>query len=190
MNSQLREVINVLAEVVDAKDKYTIGHSQAVATKAKVVGHCLGLDSQQLDKLEVAAFMHDLGKIGIPDIILAKPDKLSREEFNVVKKHPVLTRKILEPLNSLSNHVILGAIHHHERLNGTGYPFGLANGQISKFGRIIAVVDVFDALTSDRPYRNALSERESLRIVWNGAGELYDFDVVHCLIKSVDNGLI
>lgn len=182
--------MNVLAEIIDTKDRYTIGHSRMVAARAKVVGHCLGLDSQQLDELETAAFMHDLGKIGIPDSILTKPGKLSREEFDVVKEHPVLTHKILEPINSLSNHVILGAIYHHERLNGSGYPFGLVNGQISKFGRIIAVVDVFDALTSDRPYRNALSKGESLRIIWNGAGKMYDYDVVHCLIKSVDNGLI
>jgi len=142
--------VKALAAAIDAKDAYTHGHSFRVAKFSLAIGNKLNLNDKALADLEVAAYMHDLGKIGIPEEILGKPGKLTTEEFNEVKRHPVLTSKILEPIK-LPDFIVEGAVLHHERLDGSGYPFGLKGQKIPLFARIIAVADVFDALTSSRP---------------------------------------
>lgn len=169
--------VKALAAAIDAKDEYTHGHSFRVAKYALTIGQRLQIDSKKLNDLEIAAYMHDLGKIGISEAILGKPGKLTVEEYSEIKRHPEFTDKILQPIQ-LPAFIVDAAVQHHERLDGTGYPLGLTGTKISFFARIIAVADVFDALTSKRPYRDALSVEDSLRILCNGIDTKFDCDVV------------
>lgn len=176
--------VKALAAAIDAKDEYTHGHSFRVAKYALAIGEQLRLDSQQLNDLEIAGYMHDLGKIGISELILGKPGKLTCEEFRLIQKHPVFTDKILQPIK-LPIRILEGAIQHHERMDGSGYPGGLAGADISQFGRIIAVADVFDALTSKRPYRDAMPVEESLRTLCAGMDTLFDREMIIAFISAL-----
>ncbi len=176
--------VKALAAAIDAKDEYTHGHSFRVAKYALAIGGQLEIDSQQLNDLEIAGYMHDLGKIGISELILSKPGKLTSEEFRLIQKHPVFTDKILQPIK-LPVRILEGAIQHHERMDGTGYPCGLAGTNISLFGRIIAVADVFDALTSKRPYRDAMPVEEALRTLCDGIDSLFDREMVIAFISAL-----
>jgi HD-GYP domain-containing protein (c-di-GMP phosphodiesterase class II) len=128
--------------------------------------------------------MHDLGKIGISELILSKPGKLTSEEFCLIQKHPVFTDKILQPIK-LPVRILEGATQHHERMDGSGYPAGLMGTEISLFGRIIAVADVFDALTSKRPYREAMPVEKALRILCEGIDTLFDREMVIAVISAL-----
>jgi len=176
--------VKALAAAIDAKDEYTHGHSFRVAKYAMAIGGQLGIDNQQLNDLEIAGYMHDLGKIGISEVILGKPGKLTSEEFRLVQEHPVFTDKILQPIK-LPIHIVEGATQHHERMDGTGYPQGLVGTNISLFGRIIAVADVFDALTSKRPYREALPVEAALRTLCDGIDSLFDREMILAFISAL-----
>jgi HD-GYP domain-containing protein (c-di-GMP phosphodiesterase class II) len=176
--------VKALAAAIDAKDEYTHGHSFRVAKYSLAIGAELGIDSQQLNDLEIAGYMHDLGKIGISELILSKPGKLTTEEFALIQKHPVFTDKILQPIK-LPARIIEGASQHHERMDGSGYPGGLAGAEISRFGRIIAVADVFDALTSKRTYRDAMPVEEALRILCDGIDTLFDREMIIAFISAM-----
>ncbi|HIJ91147.1 MAG: HD-GYP domain-containing protein [Desulfobulbaceae bacterium] len=176
--------VKALAAAIDAKDEYTHGHSFRVAKYALAIGEELGIDKHQLNDLEIAAYMHDLGKIGISELILGKPGKLTSEEFCLIQKHPVFTDKILQPIK-LPARILEGAIQHHERMDGSGYPLGLAGTNISLFGRIIAVADVFDALTSKRPYREALPVEDALKTLCDGIDSLFDREMIIAFIAAL-----
>ncbi|MFH1020697.1 MAG: HD-GYP domain-containing protein [Pseudomonadota bacterium] len=176
--------VKALAAAIDAKDEYTHGHSFRVAKYALAIGGQLGIGHQQLNDLEIAGYMHDLGKIGISELILGKPGKLTHEEYCLIQKHPVYTDKILQPIK-LPVHILEGAIQHHERMDGTGYPGGLVGTAISLFGRIIAVADVFDALTSKRPYREALPVEEALRTLCDGIDTLFDREIIIAFLSAL-----
>jgi len=176
--------VKALAAAIDAKDAYTHGHSFRVAKYALAIGGQLEIDNQQLNDLEIAGYMHDLGKIGISELILGKPGKLTSEEFCIIQKHPVFTDKILQPIK-LPARILEGATQHHERMDGSGYPSGLKGADISQFGRIIAVADVFDALTSKRPYRDALPVEEALRTLCDGLDNLFDREMVLAFISAL-----
>ena len=176
--------VKALAAAIDAKDEYTHGHSFRVAKYAMTIGGELGLSSQQINDLEIAGYMHDLGKIGISELILGKPGKLTHEEFCLIQKHPVFTDKILQPIK-LPLHILEGATQHHERMDGTGYPCGLTGANISLFGRIIAVADVFDALTSKRPYRDALPVEAALRKLCDGIDSLFDREIILAFLSAL-----
>lgn len=178
--------VKALAAAIDAKDEYTHGHSYRVAKYSVAIGKEIGLEEKQLNDLEVAAYMHDLGKIGVEESILGKPGRLTKEEFEAVKKHPVLTNKILEPIR-LPDFIMKGAVMHHERLDGTGYPYGLQGDQIPLFARIIAVADVFDALTSSRPYRSSMTVETSLEVIRKETHTRYDPRIVYALIASLSD---
>ncbi|MCX5876864.1 MAG: HD-GYP domain-containing protein [Deltaproteobacteria bacterium] len=180
--------VKALAAAIDAKDEYTHGHSFRVAKYAMTIGGQLGLGNQQINDLEIAGYMHDLGKIGISELILGKPGKLTHEEFCLIQKHPVFTDKILQPIK-LPVHILEGATQHHERMDGTGYPNGLAGANISLFGRIIAVADVFDALTSKRPYREALPVEAALRTLCDGIDSLFDREMILAFISALRSEL-
>ncbi len=180
--------VKALAAAIDAKDEYTHGHSFRVAKYALSIGEELGIDDQQLNDLEIAGYMHDLGKIGISELILCKPGKLTSEEFCLIQKHPVFTDKILQPIK-LPVHILDGATQHHERMDGSGYPSGLMGANISLFGRIIAVADVFDALTSKRPYREALPVEEALKTLCDGIDTLFDREMVIAFISALHSDL-
>ncbi len=178
--------VKALAAAIDAKDAYTHGHSFRVAKYSVAIGRQLFLTPRDLPDLEIAAYMHDLGKIGVSEAVLAKPGKLSPEEFEEIKKHPVLTNKILEPID-LPDFIVDATLQHHERLDGRGYPMGLKGNEISLYAKIIAVADVFDALTSARPYRDAMTVEDALTILCPGIGTEFDRNVVQAFFSALRN---
>jgi putative nucleotidyltransferase with HDIG domain len=156
--------ITALAEALEARDPYTRGHSDAVAEIAVGIARCMGLEEQELDNLRIGGRLHDIGKIGVPDDILLKPGRLTDEEFAVIKRHPTVGAGILAPIPSLAE-VLPVVEQHHEHFDGNGYPRGLAGESISLNARITGVADCYDALTSDRPYRQGMSHEEALAII-------------------------
>lgn len=158
------QTLGLLIKAIDAKDPYTAGHSERVMQYSVALGQRLGLSAKDLATLQKGALVHDIGKIGVPDGILTKPDKLTDEEFEIVKLHPEIGYKILMHMPSFQECLPI-VRYHHERLNGTGYPCGLKADELSLSVRICAVADVYDALTSDRSYRKGMSDLEALRII-------------------------
>ena len=192
-NSTLIEELNrlnwgtlkALARTVDAKSSYTAGHSERVADIALKIGKSLGLDPNSLINLQRAAFLHDIGKIGVPVAILDKPGKLSHEEFNIIKAHPRMGERILEPIKAYDE-IIPMVVEHHERFDGKGYPDGLNGSSISLGARILAVADVFDALKSDRPYRDGMPFDQVIGIIKQEAGQQFDPDIVNAFLTVVE----
>lgn len=180
-----RTTIEALAAAIEAKDGYTLGHSRRVSQFSTAIGQQLGLSLKECHELEIAALMHDLGKIGTSEAILRKRDKLTPEEYEHVKLHPDLTKMILQPVQ-LPDHILEGAVQHHERLDGSGYPFGAIGPKVSLFGRVIAVADVFDALTNDRPYRLAMTQCQALQIINDGRDKCFDGKVIDALVAVLD----
>jgi HD-GYP domain-containing protein (c-di-GMP phosphodiesterase class II) len=154
--------VKVLAAAIDARDHYTLGHSTRVAQLSVAFGREIGLSQEELEELEIACLFHDVGKIKIPDSILLKKDKLNRSEEGEMKRHPEYGTEILSKAPSLSKY-IPPVRHHHERFDGNGYPDGLKGDKIPLLAAIIALADSFDAMTSERPYRDAFSEEEAIR---------------------------
>jgi putative two-component system response regulator len=182
-----KNMVVTLSNVIEAKDKYTDGHTRRVSSICKTLGKKLNLPQERLYHLEIAAMIHDVGKVGISDIILGKPDKLTAEEFESIKKHTTIGETICKPLSCMRD--CLDPIrHHHEKLNGSGYPDGLRDEEISLEARIITVADIFDALFSDRPYRNKLSIDEVKEIITDEAHNgCLDKNVVATLLEMIDN---
>lgn len=173
--------VNSLVEAIDAKSKWTKGHSQRVSQLAVIIGSELKLTDEQLYQLKLAALFHDVGKIGTYELVLDKPAALTKEEKDLVKKHPQKSYQILAPIPQLKE-IANAAYHHHERWDGQGYPGGLSGNQIPFLARIIAVADSYDAMASDRPYRKALPME---RIIWElrkEAGRQFDPDIAEALI--------
>jgi putative nucleotidyltransferase with HDIG domain len=185
--SELEELfkssIRAVVLAVEAKDRYTHGHTERVTKYSVMTARELGLSAEGVKRVEMAALLHDVGKIGIPDTILGKPGKLTDEEFEIVKGHPVKGAEMMAPIGAMRE-ITPGVRHHHERFDGLGYPDKLRDGEIPLLGRIIAVGDVFDALTTDRPYRAAISVEESLEYLQSNAGYQFDPDVVEAFCKA------
>ena len=167
------DTVRVLVSAVEQKDEYTSGHSTRVGRFAKLLGTELGLDQAALQMLEWSALLHDIGKIGIRDQVLKKPGKLTEEEFEHIKEHPVRSCKVVREVPQLAE-ALDGVAHHHEHWDGSGYPDGLAGEQIPLPARIIQVADVFDALTSTRSYRKAFQWTKALDILQEEAGTTVD----------------
>jgi putative nucleotidyltransferase with HDIG domain len=165
-----------LAEAVDAKDPYTHGHSLRVSAYSVALGKTIELSPAELFDLRVSALLHDIGKIGIPDAILFKVEKLTDEEFTRIKTHISEGARILQPAN-MHPQVYEGIIYHHERWNGKGYPEGLAGEHIPLFGRIISFADAFDTITTERSYKKAHTFDEGRAIVRKDAGSHFDPDL-------------
>ncbi len=186
----VRNLVITLANVIEAKDKYTDGHTRRVAGISRFLGEKMGLDESRLRHLEIAGLIHDIGKVGVSEEILNKPGRLTSEEFEAIKKHTLIGENICRPLNSLK--MCLDPIrHHHEKLDGSGYPDGISGDELSVESRIIAVADIYDALTSDRPYRTRmpLDEVKALMLEDAGKGKL-DITIVDKLFSAVDSGEI
>ncbi|MGS0744901.1 HD-GYP domain-containing protein [Syntrophomonas erecta subsp. sporosyntropha] len=160
----VEDVVISLARTIDAKDKYTEGHTERVSQYAVFLGERLNLDDERLKTLRIGALVHDIGKIGIDQDILNKPGNLTTEERAQINKHPVLGEQICSPLKALKN---IGPVirHHHERLDGSGYPDGIKGDDISLEARIVAIADVFDALTTERSYRAALPVTRAIQLL-------------------------
>ncbi|MED2972018.1 HD domain-containing protein [Fictibacillus sp. B-59209] len=188
MNHQLLDsFFAVMAATMDARDPYTAGHSQRVAEYSVQIGEKAGLSMDELSTLKKAALLHDIGKIGIPDHILLKDGKLDDIEFSYIKKHPVVGFSILsqvQPKEAMEP-LLPGVKYHHERYDGKGYPEGLSGDDIPFFGRIIAVADAYDAMTSDRPYRKGMSRDKAVAILLDGKGTQWDPALVPLLVEEL-----
>lgn len=164
IDEQAKSVVLSLARSIEAKHCLTDGHSDRLAEYALQLGESLGLSEEDLEELRLGCLLHDIGKVAVPDSILLKPGRLNAQEAEVMRQHPITGERICAPLKSLRP--ILPIIRdHHERMDGTGYPDGLYGGEIPLKARILQVVDVYDALTHDRPYREALTSQEALGIL-------------------------
>lgn len=177
INKQLLDsLFTTLALALDARDPYTAGHSVRVAKYSVLIGEQAQLNKETLDLLRKSALLHDIGKIGIRDDILLKDGRLTDEEFNEIKTHPVIGATILSQVQPKEemDALIPGVKYHHERYDGLGYPEGLLGKEIPLFGRIMAVADAFDAMTSDRPYRKGMPIQKALAIIEEGKGSQWD----------------
>jgi hypothetical protein len=183
--SLLVGVIRALINAIDAKDKYTFGHSDRVASISLCLGRQLGLSEGECEQIYMTGLLHDIGKIGVPDRVLGKPDKLTDEEFALIKLHPEIGVEILKDLRPL-NYVLPGVLHHHESVDGSGYPHALAGDDIPLHGRILAVADAYDAMTSDRPYRKGMPPERAEGILRANAGKQWDARIVDAFFTAVD----
>ena len=183
-----KNLIITLANVIEAKDKYTDGHTRRVGMLSRMLGERLGLKEERLNFLETAGIIHDIGKVGVPEHILNKPDRLTAEEFDIIKKHTEIGETILKPLSSLKD--CIGPVRsHHEKLNGSGYPDGLMGEEISIETRILCVADIFDALYSDRPYRAKMPIEQAKEILAKDVQSgCLDGRVVDALLELINEG--
>lgn len=181
--------IRMLATVIDAKDPYTRGHSERVKQFSMVIGEVMGLSEQELERLEITALLHDVGKIGIDDRILRKPTNLTPEEFEIMKTHPDKGAVILSQIQQLHD-IIPGMRAHHENYDGSGYPQGLKGEEIPFFGRLITIADTFDAMTTDRPYQKAFTLEFALNRIRTMSGVKYDPKMVEAFGTACELGKI
>ncbi len=179
------QVLQSLAKALEAKDRYSAGHSSRVSSWSVRLAKHMGLPEDEIQTLKHGALMHDLGKIAVPDAILNKPDKLTDEEFNTMRSHPNMTAHILQPLRRFERHREIAASH-HERWDGNGYPNGLKGEEIPLLARIVAIADTWDAMTGDRVYRKGMSSERALQIlqVERESGQ-WDPEVVDAFIQVV-----
>ena len=180
------DTIEALRLTVDARDEYTCGHSDRVAYFSRKVGQGFGLSAQDLDLLSTAGIFHDIGKIGTTDDILKKYDELTKEEYEIIKQHPLKGAHILSALSMFQDVVPL-VKYHHEWINGSGYPQGLKGDEIPFLSRILSVSDAFDAMTSNRRYRSKLDINHAKEQLLNGAGTQFDAKVVEIFIEVIIN---
>lgn len=174
LNDQFyHEIIECITSALDAKDAYTAGHSKRVSEMSLTLSKALGLSAQDTTNIHIAAHLHDIGKIGIPDAILNKEGNLNEYEWNMIKSHPGIGAQILSKSKRLSELIEI-VLHHHERFDGKGYPDGLAGKNIPLGARIIAICDSIDAMTSHRKYRKALSWDDCYQEIEKGLGSMYD----------------
>jgi putative nucleotidyltransferase with HDIG domain len=180
--------VRALAAAVDAKDPYTHGHSQRVASYAVQVARQLGLDEGMMPQIEMGGLLHDVGKIGVPDHVLLKPGKLDDAEFGMIKRHTVIGHDILRPIGF--DPVVTAIVRsHHERLNGRGYPDGLSGEAIPLVARIVCVCDAYDTMTSDRAYQRSRGHDGAVAELRKWAGEQFDPACVEALAGAVDEPL-
>jgi putative two-component system response regulator len=182
------DTIRSLAVAAEYKDEHTAAHIERMSLYTVAIGTRMGLTPKDIELLRYGSIMHDVGKIGIPDAIMLKPGKLTPTEWEVMKKHTTIGARILS--NSTSELIKAGeivALTHHERWDGTGYPSGLIGEQIPLHGRICAVADVFDALTSKRPYKPAFSNDEALETIRESAGSHFDPEIVDAFFNCTDD---
>ena len=181
----LIEVTQALATTIDAKDKYTSGHSKRVAEYSKKIAILLGKDEKEQQKIYLIALLHDIGKIGVPDWIINKRDNLTEEEYQVVKEHPEIGYEILKNITTMPD-LEVGVRWHHERLDGKGYPDGLSEAEIPEFARIISVADAYDAMTSNRSYRKYLPQSVARSEIFKGIGTQFAPEVAEKMIELID----
>ena len=185
----LIDTIRAIAATIDAKDGYTHRHSERVAALARRIAEAIGLSPDEQETAELSALLHDVGKIAVPDSILNKPERLTPEEYEEMKKHPLHGARILGNIQSPSvKAVVPGVQYHHEKWDGTGYPEGLAGDRIPLLGRLLGIADFFDALTSVRAYRPAMPIDEAVRLIAQGAGTHFDPEIAATVVSLHDRG--
>lgn len=179
------QMVNTLANTIDAKDSYTNGHSTRVAKYSVMIAQKMGYDEKKLELLEYTALLHDIGKIGIPREIINKPTRLTDEEYDIIKTHPGIGSKILEEITEIPD-IAIGARYHHERFDGRGYPDKLSGYDIPEIARIIGVADAYDAMTSKRSYRDVLSQKIVRDEVEKCKGSQFDPEIADIMLKIID----
>lgn len=178
-------VVRTLIKVLEAKDRYTKGHSEKVAYYAAKIAMKMGFSREQIKLFRKMTLLHDIGKVGVKDSVLNKPDKLTPEEWEMIKKHPEIGEEILKPV--LDNPDMLAIVRgHHERYDGKGYPDGLSKDQINIYAAIVAVADAYDAMTTDRAYRKALSKSDAIRQLKENRGTQFHPQVVDAFIEILE----
>lgn len=178
-------VVRALVSAIEARDSYTRGHSERVALYARRLARELGLGDEECERIYVAGLLHDVGKIGVADAVLQKPGPLTPEEFAEIQKHPDIGYSILMDLKRME-HILPGVLHHHERLDGAGYPDGLVGEAVPLQARILAVVDAWDAMSTARPYRQPMPKGRAAEIIAAGRGSQWDADVVDAFFRILD----
>ncbi len=173
-----------LVSLIDLRDRYTGGHSSRVAAYCRNTAIRLGLTDTEVESIELASSLHDIGKIGVPDHVLLKTGRLTEEEFEWIKRHPECGWLALRNVEGLEQESLM-VLHHHERMDGRGYPGGLRGSEIPLGSRIITVADSFDAMTTDRPYRPALPRDNAIAELVRCSGPQFDPDVVTAFRKSI-----
>lgn len=182
---KMKTAITILKEIaieIDAKDPYFGGHSRRVAENALKIGEKIGLSFKKKFELEAASYFSEIGKLRIPEEIIRKREKLTNEEFEIVKKHPIVAYKMLEEIKNMGR-VAKIVKAHHEKIDGTGYPEGLKGDKIPVEAKIINIVDSFDAMVSTRPYRKTLTENEAVEELKKGKGKQFDPELVDRFIE-------
>ena len=182
------QTILALSDAVEAKDIYTKGHSQRVAKYSKEIAQRMGYDDQQMNEVYYIGLLHDIGKIGVHDSVINKPGRLTDEEFNEIKRHPVMGYDILKNITEIPD-VSIGAKWHHEKYNGTGYPDGLSGEEIPLIARIIAVADAYDAMTSNRSYRDLLPQSKVRSEIEKNMGIQFDPSIAKIMLDMIDEDI-
>ena len=182
MDAMFLGTLEALTASIDAKDRYTCGHSQRVAHLSQQLAIAIGLDEESVRRIHVAGLVHDVGKIGVPEAVLCKPGRLTDAEFDLVKQHPEIGYRILKDIPQLRD-VLPGVLHHHERWDGRGYPAGLAGQEIPLSARLIALADSFDAMSSNRTYRTARERAWVLSEIRASAGSQFDPDLAPAFVQ-------
>ncbi len=187
LRATFRQTVRALASMAEKRDPYTAGHQQRVGRLARAIGRVMGLSEDAQEGLEMVGVLHDVGKIYVPAEILSKPARLSHMEMAIMKSHPEVGFEILREVN-FPWPVARAVLEHHERLDGSGYPAGLKDGEICREARILAVADVVEAMSSHRPYRPALGVDAALDEIRAGRGRLYDAQVVDACLELITGG--
>ena len=185
MQLLFEQTASALASAIDAKDKYTHGHSSRVAVYSEKIARLAGKSDQECQDIYYAALLHDVGKIGVPDVVLNKDGKLTDEEYAMIKKHPVIGQQILSSIGD-SPSLSIGAHHHHERYDGKGYPDGLKGEDIPEIARIISVADAYDAMTSKRSYRDPMPQHVVREEIVKGSGTQFDPEFAKRMLHLID----
>ncbi|PWK15882.1 HD-GYP domain-containing protein [Tumebacillus permanentifrigoris] len=199
LNTQIahanQQVLLAFASSLEKRDPYTAGHSERVAQYAVYIAEELGMSTAELKVIHLGGLLHDIGKIGIPDHVLNKPDRLTVDEYDIMKQHPVIGEELLRGVYTASQllndsereRMLEIVLSHHERPDGRGYPFGLIEEQIPLFAKITAVADAYDAMTSNRAYRNAMSKDQAARILDEGKGTQFWTPAVDAFLRVLEH---
>lgn len=174
--------LKALTAAIDAKDRYTCGHSERVAYLGRTLARAVGLPEEQAERVHLSGLLHDVGKIGVPEAVLCKPGKLTDAEFEAIKRHPQIGHDILQGIPMLAD-ILPGVLYHHERFDGRGYPHGIAGTEIPLVARILAIADTFDAMSSTRSYRSALPRGKVMEEMRRCAGAQFDPELVAAFVQ-------
>jgi len=177
--------LRALCQAVETKDFYTRGHSERVSRGAGMIAREIGMRADRAEAVRFAGMLHDVGKLGVPTKVLQKEGRLTEEEYAAIQLHPMRGLEIVRDIGFL-NEALTGIMHHHERMDGRGYPMGFAGSEIPEFARIIAVVDAFDSMTSSRAYREATSIPDAIAELRKSAGAQFDPKLVDAFAAAVD----
>lgn len=177
--------VEALRVAVDAKDTYTKGHSDRVAYYSKIIAKEIGLSVEEQERIYIGGLFHDIGKIGVPDAILQKPEKLTDDEYSEIKNHPLIGAQIINAA-SIFEDIIPIVKYHHERYDGKGYPSGLSGENIPIYARIVAIADAFDAMTSDRQYRKGMSFEQAKNEMIKNVDTQFDGDIVRAFVATLE----